>query len=123
MPRPKKCRKVCRLPDVREFTPLNTPDQTVVLTVDEYEALRLIDKEQFSQEECAGFMQVSRPTVQLIYNNARAKLAEALVCGFTLRIEGGDYALCDGKETHCACGGCSKHQKSYARKECCKEVM
>ncbi len=122
MPRPKKCRKVCHLPAAREFHPSCSAKQTVVLTVDEYEAIRLIDKENFSQEECAGFMQVSRPTVQLIYNAARVKLAEALVCGFAVRIEGGDYTLCDGEEAHCSCAGCRKHQEKCARKERCVSI-
>ena len=112
MPRPRKCRKVCRLPATKEFCPVNGTNEWVTLTVDEYETLRLIDREGFSQEECAGFMQVARTTVQQIYNTARNKLACALVEGRGIRIEGGDYTLCSGEETDCRCGGCHRHRKS-----------
>ena len=90
MPRPKKCRKVCQMPQIREFHPLGRAcgDPAVILTVDEYEAIRLIDRQGFSQEECSAYMQVARTTVQLIYNSARKKIAEALVEGRVLRIEG-----------------------------------
>lgn len=54
-------------------------------------------------------MQVARTTVQMIYNSARKKLAEALVNGLPLRIEGGAYQLCDGNEKACGCGGCRRH--------------
>ena len=59
MPRPVKCRKVCHFPNVLEFLPAgdtekNTP---IVLTVDEYETIRLLDKEGYSQEQCAASMQ------------------------------------------------------------------
>lgn len=112
MPRPRKCRKVCRLPRINEFIPTHDSDGSVTLTVDEYETLRLIDKEGFSQEECAGYMRVARTTVQQIYNTARHKLAEALVDGLSIRIEGGDYTLCDGKEHQCGCGGCRRHRQA-----------
>ena len=81
MPRPRKCRKVCRLPRVNEFRPAGGAGECVTLTVDEYETIRLIDNEGYSQEECAGYMQVARTTVQQIYNAARCKIARALVCG------------------------------------------
>ena len=109
MPRPKRCRKVCSMPRVSEFAPIGEDADFVVLTVDEYESIRLIDGQGFSQEECAAYMQVARTTAQQIYNSARKKLAAALVDGKGLRIEGGDYRLCDGKESFCGCGGCSRH--------------
>lgn len=111
MPRPRKCRKVCQMPMTQEFRPVGEPacEKMVVLTVDEYEAIRLIDRQGFSQEECSSYMQVARTTVQMIYNSARKKLADALVDGLAIRIEGGDYQLCDGKEEYCGCGGCRKH--------------
>ena len=82
MPRPMKCRKVCQMPGTREFHPAGDSPrrEAVVLTVDEYEAIRLIDRQGFSQEECSAYMQVARSTVQAIYNSARKKLAEVLVC-------------------------------------------
>ena len=76
MPRPRKCRKICQLPQTREFFPAgdSSCETAVILTVDEYEAIRLIDKHGFSQEECSTYMQVARTTVQMIYNSARKKL-------------------------------------------------
>ena len=112
MPRPRKCRKVCQLPRTREFRPVGEGGPAVVLTVDEYESIRLIDRQGFSQEECGSYMQVARTTVQMIYNSARKKLAAALVDGLPLRIEGGDYQLCDGQEEVCGCGGCRRHHRS-----------
>ena len=109
MPRPKKCRKVCTMPQSTEFLPGRATTDFIVLTVDEYESIRLIDKQGFTQEECAAFMQIARTTAQQIYNSARSKIAIALVDGIGLRIEGGDYRLCDGEEKHCGCGGCKKH--------------
>lgn len=109
MSRPKRCRKVCSLPRVSEFIPNCEKSGFMVLTVDEYESIRLIDHQNFSQEECASFMQVARTTAQQIYNSARKKLACAMVEGTGIRIEGGDYRLCDGQESHCGCGGCRQH--------------
>ena len=113
MPRPRKCRKVCQMPRVREFLPAGAmpDDDGVTLTVDEYEAIRLIDREGFSQEDCGSYMQVGRTTVQQIYDTARKKLAQALVEGVPLRIQGGHYQLCDGQEAYCGCGGCRKHRR------------
>lgn len=105
MPRPKKCRKVCCLPKIDAFYPAGGAKVWITLTVDEYEAIRLIDKECLSQEDCAKFMQVSRATVQNVYDSARHKLAQALVDGVAIRIAGGNYTLCDGTKKQC----CQKH--------------
>lgn len=113
MPRPRKWRKVCCLPESNRFGPLNTlvnQEHYVIMTVDEYETIRLIDLEGYTQEECADQMNIARTTVQRIYNDARKKLAESLVNGKVLRIEGGDYKLCDGLEKSCGCGGCLRHR-------------
>lgn len=99
MPRPRKWRRVCCLPDSNEFGPLNLNHQEklcVNMTIDEYEAIRLIDLEGLSQEECAAQMNVARTTVQGIYSEARKKIAESIVKGKILRIKGGDYELCHG---------------------------
>ena len=113
MPRPRKWRKVCCLPESSRFGPLNVTmnrEQFVTMTVDEYETIRLIDLEGFKQEECAKQMNIARTTVQAMYNSAREKLAESLVNGKVLRIEGGDFKLCDGLEKSCGCGGCQRHR-------------
>lgn len=118
MPRPKKCRKVCQMPRTQEFMPLGEfpCEAPVILTVDEYETIRLIDKQGLSQEECGASMQIARTTVQMIYNTARKKLADALVDGRPLRIEGGDYQLCDGEGGFCGCGGCKKRCSGCMRR-------
>ena len=88
MPRPKKSRVVCDYPQTAEFMPADTESagDAVILTLEEYETIRLIDKEGFSQEQCGEFMQIARTTVQQIYADARRKLAEVLVEGLPLRI-------------------------------------
>jgi predicted DNA-binding protein (UPF0251 family) len=113
MPRPRKWRKVCCLPESNRFGPLNQSEKNehfVNMTVDEYETIRLIDLEGYTQEECAKQMNVARTTIQRIYYDARKKLAESLVNGKILSIEGGDYKLCDGLEKTCFCGGCRRHR-------------
>lgn len=118
MPRPRKCRRVCAFPQTLAFAPENPEkgEAAVVLTVDEYETIRLIDKEGFSQEQCGEQMQVARTTVQQIYASARKKLADVIVDGLPLRIEGGDYQLCNGGSR--ACGSeCykQKYNQQYAK--------
>ena len=112
MPRPKKCRRVCDYPQTLTFLPEDhkNREQVVILTVDEYETIRLIDKEGLSQEQCGDFMQVARTTVQQIYASARKKLADVLVDGLPLRIEGGDYQLCNGVNRACGCTNCYKQK-------------
>jgi len=108
---------VCRLPERNEFVPAGggSGGGAIVMTVDEYETLRLIDHEGMTQEQCSEYMRVARTTAQQIYNSARAKTAAALVEGRTLRIEGGDYSLCDGSELYCGCNGCRMHRRRAMR--------
>lgn len=113
MPRPRKCRRVCCLPGRRAFGPLGErggEQKAVTMTVDEFEAIRLIDHERLSQEECAERMNVARTTAQAIYSSARMKLAEFLVDGRELTISGGNYVLCDGGRAGCGCGHCHKRR-------------
>ncbi len=113
MARPRKWRKVCCLPENNRFGPLNSPanmDHFVNMTVDEYETIRLIDLEGFTQEECAGQMNIARTTVQGIYTEARKKVAQSLVNGKVLLIEGGEYQLCDGYGKACKGGGCRRRR-------------
>ena len=125
MPRRVKCRKVCHYPQTLEFLPQNNDaeQEPIVLTVDEYETIRLIDRRGMSQEQCAAFMQIARTTVQRIYETARKKLADFVVEGRPLRIEGGDFRLCNGSSTGCGCVDCFK-QKLYEKyKEKGEDIM
>lgn len=114
MPRPRKWRKVCCMPESNLFGPLNGKIQEnhLIMSVDEYETIRLIDLENLNQEECAERMNVARATVQKIYTDARLKLAQSLVNGYILKIEGGDYKLYDQDEQRIGCGGCRKNRCS-----------
>ena len=82
MARTKKTRTICALPRFRRFSPTDfQPTETVRLTFDEYEVLRLHDLERFTQEEAAEQMQVSRPTVTEMLNSAHQKIADAVTNG------------------------------------------
>lgn len=111
MARPMKRRRICGLPVNKRFGPLDAgfnTDNCINMQLDEYETIRLIDLEGLNQEECAKQMSVARSTVQAIYISARKKLAESLVNGNVLLIEGGEYRLCDGtgEGANCGRGGC-----------------
>ena len=106
MSRPRKWRKVCAIPRCTHFTPSHGHDGGIVeMMVDEYESIRLIDLEGFTQEQCADQMEISRATAQAIYQNARKKLADCVVNGHTLVIGGGEYRVCEQRSSHCG-GGC-----------------
>ncbi|MDI9509963.1 MAG: DUF134 domain-containing protein [Clostridiales bacterium] len=114
MSRPIKWRKVCGLPESNKFGPLDLSIEErdyVNMTVDEYETIRLIDLEGFTQEECAKQMNVGRTTVQGIYVEARRKLAQSLIDGKVLVIEGGEYRLCDDLVNGCG-RGCRRNRRN-----------
>lgn len=113
MPRPRKCKKVCCLPENNLFGPINVGDiynEVITMTVDEYETIRLIDLEEMTQEECAYKMNVARTTIQRIYNDARKKLAKSLVEGKRIQIGGGDYKLCGENGELFRCKRCHKRK-------------
>ena len=90
MARPIRCRRIERLPVYRSFSPDDvSAAKSVRMTVDEYEALRLLDGEGLTQEACAARMNIARTTVTAIYESARKKVADALVHGKRLLITGG----------------------------------
>lgn len=96
MPRPPKYRMVEFEPQVTYFKPAGIPKyklQELILSVEEVEAIRLKDKEGLEQEECAERMHVSRATFQRILMSAREKIADAIIEGKAIRIEGGNYRL------------------------------
>ncbi len=96
MPRPKRNRCVSGNPTVTYFKPRGVPMSTlarVVLTLDEFEALRLADFEQQYHEEAASQMKVSRATFGRILGSAHQKVADALVHGKAMLIEHGPGVL------------------------------
>ncbi|MBR5998660.1 MAG: DUF134 domain-containing protein [Deltaproteobacteria bacterium] len=98
MARKPQCRRIGGYPDCWIFSPEeSSKEMPVVLNLDEYESIRLIDHENLTQEQCAQCMGVARTTVTAIYDSARKKLAAALVEGRTLRIGGGCYRIDNGK--------------------------
>lgn len=114
MARPRKWRKVCSLPENNRFGPLGVQAnkrQFIAMLVDEYETIRLIDLEGFTQEECSEQMHIARTTVQRIYSDARKKIARALVEGKVLVIEGGDYRLCNEAEQPCNVPHCGRRRQ------------
>lgn len=106
MARPQKPRRVCARPHCTDFAPGVEGGGIVIMSLDEYETIRLIDHEGMSQDECARQMEVARTTAQAIYARARQKLAQCLVQGDRLRIEGGDIQLCQRQGPSCGRGRC-----------------
>ena len=94
MPRKQRCRWIEGYPDHWEFSPEEISNkEPVVMTLDEFETIRLLDREGLTQEQCAEKMGIARTTVTAIYESARQKVAEALVEGKRLMIRGGNYRL------------------------------
>lgn len=106
-PRPKNIRKVSDTPSVSGFKPVASSrigKDAVCLHFEEYEAVRLCDYEMKTQQEASVSMGVSRPTLSRIYTSARQKIAQALVRGVALMIEGG-VAYTDSEWFQCeGCG-------------------
>ena len=102
---------MCGLPCSSAFAPVGAAfvrENAVVMTVEEYETVRLIDYKGLTQEECAGYMEIARTTVQHIYCEARKKLSAALVEGKALVIDGGEYWIDSGNGPGCGRGGCRR---------------
>lgn len=106
MPRIAKARRVCMEPVHRIFTGDKAEAENIVLCVEELESLRLMDFEDLSQDMAAERMSVSRGTFQRILYSARHKVAEALLTGKSIVIEGGNYEVshqhCEAKK-RCRC--------------------
>jgi predicted DNA-binding protein (UPF0251 family) len=96
MSRPKCCRHIGCMPDKNYFKPRGIPSsqlEEVVLSLDEYEAVRLADFEGLYQEQAALKMNISRQTFGRIIAEAHRKIADVLINGKALKIEGGDVAI------------------------------
>jgi len=89
-------RRVGFIPRVTYFKPAGVrldQSQEICLAVEEAEAIRLKDLEGLEQEECAQRMNVSRTTFARVLNSARQKMADALLNGKAIRIEGGNFEM------------------------------
>lgn len=95
MARKPRCRLIDGYPEYWSFCPEENPDPAapVTLTLDEYEVIRLLDKEGLTQEQCARQMGVARTTITAIYDSARKKLALCIIDGRRLVISGGRIQL------------------------------
>ncbi len=89
-PRPKLRRRIRGKPKSYFFKPAGIPVkdlEEINLKHDEFEALRLIDYEELSQEESSNKMNISQPTFSRILSQGRKKIAEAVVNGNAIKIE------------------------------------
>jgi uncharacterized protein len=104
MARPRNCRQVNSMPESNYFKPRGIPLsmlEEVILTVDEFEAIKLADLDGLYQEQAAQKMKVSRPTFGRIIESAHKKVAEALVKGKALKIEGGEFEVASLRKFRC----------------------
>ncbi len=135
MPRPKLKRKIFSLPQIKGFKPFGVDInkvQVVELLFEEYEAIKLTDYQNLTQDEAAKKMDISRPTFTRIYDKARKTIAEALVEGKIIKISGGDIDINDeytndknvktkyqmGQGGFCICLKCEIRQEHKSGKPC-----
>jgi len=134
MVRPIKPRFVRGLPQIGYFKPRGIALsilEEVVLKMEELEAIKLKDLEDLDQEECAKKMKISRATFQRVLNSAKKKIAEALVNGKAIKIEGGYYKMAivrgrggrgfgrrAGPPISCVCPVCGNQQPKVAGLPC-----
>jgi uncharacterized protein len=110
MPRPSCYRTIAGRPAVSVFKPLGIPVvelEEIVMTLDEFEAIRLADLNGLYQEHAAEKMRISRSTFSRIVDVAHQKVADALVHGKALRIEGGPV--------HLGARRCCRHHDSESK--------
>ncbi len=101
MPRRRRCRFIQNRPIVNLYKPCGIPQRDIkilTLSLEELEAIRLVDMEKMEQTEACKLMDVSRPTFSRVLSSARRIIAEALVGGYALSIEGGDFKHINDKD-------------------------
>lgn len=113
-PRPKRLRRISNPPIISGFKPYGGNSSegitgSVFLQIEEYEVLRLCDFEMLNHHQASAIMDVSRPTFTRIYATARTKIAEALVTGKQIIIEGGKIYF-DSEWYSCSACGCHFNQ-------------
>jgi predicted DNA-binding protein (UPF0251 family) len=93
MVRPRNWRSVCTLPRVNVFGPVDLSmgiNELIIMSIEEYESIRLMDLEGLNQEQCADVMGIARSKIERLYYDAHKKLADSVVNGKILKIEGND---------------------------------
>ncbi len=118
MSRRKLHRKIITPPKIKGFTifgPTKMKNEKIRLFLEEYEAIRLLDHENLTQKEASVYMEVSRPTLTRIYENARKKIAKSLVEGIDLIISGGEYIF---DESWFRCDSCKANFNVFEGQEC-----
>jgi predicted DNA-binding protein (UPF0251 family) len=122
MVKPRKKRNVLHPPWMHTFGPhghdFPGSGQEVVLSVDEYESIRLADHENLKQEEAAARMNISRPTFTRLIDSARKKIADAMVNGKIIKIKGGSYIFLKNRLRCMSCGNMWDIDSSSQVKNC-----
>lgn len=94
--RPRICRRIRFRPSRTYFKPVGIRRrelEEIVLTLDEYEAIRLVDLEGIEQSGAGKQMKISQPTLSRLLKSARKKISEAIVKGKAIKIKGGMYKM------------------------------
>ena len=94
MPRPRLCRRVGSKPNTTYFKPAGIRIRELnesILTVDEFESIRLKDFLNLEQSKAAKMMNISQPTFHRLVTSARKKIADAIVNGKAIKIQGGNF--------------------------------
>jgi predicted DNA-binding protein (UPF0251 family) len=110
MREPYRKRRINLPPRFTNFKPSGVPRkflETIELTVDEFEAIRLADYQQMEHQQAAEEMNISRPTFTRLIEKARQKLAQVIIEGKELLILGGNI---DFVHTLQRCRDCGDEQ-------------
>ena len=120
MARPEKNRRIFQPPIMKGFKPFGIPHckvETIQLSFEEYECIRLVNYEMLQQKEAAVLMNISRPTLTRIYNKALKHIAKAFIEGKAIIIEGGNYEF-DNEWYRCK--KCHKLAENPEKEQTCK---
>jgi len=96
MARPRRIRRISFQPDVTYFKPAGVPMVNLKessLSFDELEAIRLMDSEGLDQTQSAKKMKISQSTLSRLLREGRKKLADAIIQGNALKIQGGNFKM------------------------------
>ena len=108
MVRPRRFRRVHSKPNITFFKPAGVRMvdlEESVISIDEFEAVRLKDFENLDQDDCAKKMDISQPTFHRLILSARKKISEAIVKGKAIKIEGGHFKVSSSQKL-CVCHDC-----------------